>query len=161
MSFGDRPWMAVIACRQIRVLRVPADQLDPCTVLLLPDRAVDFSAAIGGECMDEEHLDCAGDSYCLDLPDQREHLPVNTRLVALVEALGWIDHQSVGLRGDAVLSGLLPSGNDIDVPEVAIGEAQRLGQLEPDAVCPSMPVRLVGELAPPLPGRRSSRRRPQ
>ena len=70
------------------------------------------------------------------------------------------DH-AAGRRGDAVLSGLLPSGNDIDVPEVAIGEAQRLGQLEPDAVCPSMPVRLVGELAPPLPGRRSSRRRPQ
>jgi hypothetical protein len=79
--------------------------------------------------MDVARLACAGDTYCLYLADYREHLPVNTRLVSLAEALGWIEHQAIGLRGDALLGVLLLSGNDIDIPEVAVREAEWLGLL--------------------------------
>lgn len=111
----------------IRVLRVPARTLQPCAVLVLADRSVDFSNAIGGGCLDEVPVDLQGHPCCVYLNAHRGALVLNTRLISLVQALGWVTPQDVDLRGDALLSGLMPTGDDTDVPEAVLHAARRVG----------------------------------
>lgn len=113
----------------IRVLCVPARTIHACAVLVLPDHSVDFSNAIGGGCLEEVPVDLHGQGCCVYLNADRCALPVNTRLTSLVQALGSNALAEGNLRGDALLSGLMPTGEDTDVPEAVLRTARCVGFL--------------------------------
>ena len=117
--------------RRVRVLVVPARVTLPCRLVLLVNRSVDFSDAIGGVLLDEVYP-LSGDEqrrWCLYLGENRVREPINARLCALAEELGWQSPLRAGLRGDALITGLQSSGNDEDIPWATVRIARRIGLL--------------------------------
>lgn len=126
---------------QVLALVVPARRGTACRLQTVVISSTALSDAIGGGLL--EDLICSGRGLhcCLYLDEEREakQLPENLRAARLAAALDWSATSPatkvsglVGLRGDIVITGAGPFGEDVDVPALVISTARRLGLLGAD-----------------------------
>ena len=103
----------------VLALRVPADDGEPVTVVLVRPSSVALSDAIGGGLIDDALVGgCEGDRFGLYLDEERvaKNLPPNDRAAVLLVRLGHTDREWLaGLCGDAVIVGVDGRGGDCDV----------------------------------------------
>lgn len=114
---------------RVLVLRVPADERIPLTVVRLAASAATFSDAVGGGSLDEA-LDGTvnGQSYVILMDEHRvpKGLPGNQRAAVLAARLGHVNRAWLAdLRGDALIIGSGLGGTDTDVPDGVIEAAAR------------------------------------
>jgi hypothetical protein len=111
----------------MNAILIPAEPNRPVTLLLLPDTAAAFSAALGDVLLDAVPAMHAGQRCALYFADDTVTRPDNPRAAVLAARLGLHDRAvQACLRGDVLVTGLAPDrDDDQDVPELVVAIAVR------------------------------------
>lgn len=121
-------------------LLIPTDLSQEVSLLQVPDSSPALSRAIGGGPLDEVHADTyLGRGYTVyGAEDRRTRaLPINVRVVTLSRRLGWANQAPrLSLRGDLLLIGTDPTGQDTDLPIPVLQQAALAGLIAVHAALP-------------------------
>lgn len=128
------PQTAATTVRRLTALLIPADDARPVQVVQVEDRACAYSELIGGGLLEETAVRLPdGHVAVLYLDENRSGngMAHNRRAARLAEHLHLHHLPPAELRGDVLVTGMVGTHADTDVPAAVLSAAGTCGLLDP------------------------------